>query len=195
MDWFWLFDSGPFLTRAHCGVWPAWLTAAYVTGNLLTALAYFTIPAALLVYRHRRRELAGGVPLKYQKLLAWGAAFILLCGLTHVSDVLVFAWAPYRLYTALYLATGLVSLRFALLLPALVRESWDVVPVEMLIAAREQAHTKAVSEALMRAVAEEKADRMEAQLRELEEIAWRESAADRLARVRKLLRVNREPVQ
>jgi hypothetical protein len=47
--------------------------------------------------------------------------FILLCGLTHLADVIVFSWAPYRLFAALSGATAIASAITAYHLPLVVR--------------------------------------------------------------------------
>ena len=54
-------------------------------------------------------------------MLALFIAFILLCGLTHLTEAIVFYWAPYRFYTLIYVICAAVSLPTALLLPFVVR--------------------------------------------------------------------------
>jgi hypothetical protein len=131
MDW--LLDASAFMTRDRCGQWTPWLTTAYVGGSTAIALAYYTIPVTLAVLAYRRRQIGrlSSVPLRYQRVIWWFAAFILLCGTTHVCDVLAFRWPAYRAFTAVTLATGLVSCYVAVRLPWLVREAWDFVPAEL----------------------------------------------------------------
>jgi hypothetical protein len=47
--------------------------------------------------------------------------FIFLCGLTHLADVIVFHWAPYRLFAALSGLTAVASVITAFNLPLVVR--------------------------------------------------------------------------
>jgi hypothetical protein len=108
MEFFrWLFDGEAFVTRSHCGHWTPALVAAWQAGNALIAAAYFLIPVKMgLVLWRRRLE---GRSLPHAGVAGMFAAFILLCGLTHASEIVVFYWAPYRLWTGLYFLTGLVS--------------------------------------------------------------------------------------
>lgn len=112
-----MFATDGFVTRDQCG--PGWTTAliaVYVAANALTALAYYSIPAALLwLWRER------GHVLPRAGVLPAFAAFILLCGSTHVANVVVFRWPAYRFFAALDVATALVSAAVAVSLPAAVR--------------------------------------------------------------------------
>lgn len=109
----WLLDTDPFVTRNHCGTgWGAGLVWAYLAGNAVIALSYLCLAYRLAVCWRRKRE----VWPKPWIILAF-AGFIGLCGLTHVADVLVFGWAPYRLYTLVVLMTAAVSLPTAVLFP------------------------------------------------------------------------------
>lgn len=113
----WLFDTAPFLTRSHCGVgWSGTLQATYVLANLTVAFTYFAILAQLSVlYRSKRQDLPQ--PLALVLL----GSFFFFCGLTHLSDVLVFRWAPYRLYTLIFSTLAVLSLCTTLYLPVAIR--------------------------------------------------------------------------
>lgn len=117
MDWDWLFDASQFLTRNHCGAgWTSDMEMLYKLSNLVIALAYFVIPVALyFLYSKKRKDL----PTPW--VLIMFITFIVLCGLTHLSDVVVFYWAPYRLFTFLYALTAVSSAATAFLLPQTVR--------------------------------------------------------------------------
>lgn len=108
----WLFDAESFVTRQHCGDWGGLLPWVYAVANLLIALAYFRIPLTLLDLYRKRKDV-----LPERATLVQFAAFITLCGITHLLDVLVFYWAPYRLFTLVYILTALVSIGTALSLP------------------------------------------------------------------------------
>jgi hypothetical protein len=114
----WLFDTSHFQTRSHCGLgWTDALRYTYMLSNIVIAMAYFGIPVALLVlYRSKRQEL----PSPW--LLLNFAAFIWLCGLSHVTDVTVFYWAPYRLYTLIFALTAIASFGTAIALPTVVKK-------------------------------------------------------------------------
>lgn len=113
----WIFESDVFMTRDRCG--PGWsdgLKAIYIASSLAVAVSYLAIPAMLLaLYRSKRQEL----PSPW--LLVTFAAFLALSATTYLSDVTVFWWAPYRLYTLLRVLTGVVSLAAASVMPFVVK--------------------------------------------------------------------------
>lgn len=111
----WLFDTAHFLTRDHCGL-TGTLKNVYLVANLVTAVAYFAIPAMLLrIYRSKRQDL----PSPWT--LALFASFIVLCGATHLSDIAVFWWPAYRLYTGVFVLTAIASGATAMAVPKAVR--------------------------------------------------------------------------
>src|SRR5690349_15418827 len=100
----WLFDSNGLAAHGLCLLWDPWLIRSYVVSDLAIAVAYFTIPIYLLAFARRRRDLA------IRPILLLFAAFILLCGSTHVLDV-VTLWQPaYGLQILVLAATALVSI-------------------------------------------------------------------------------------
>jgi hypothetical protein len=196
MGWLrWLLDGTAFVTRDHCGDWTPLLAGLYVAGNALVALSYFTIPVTLIAWYFRRRENARmtRVPLRYQRVLAWFAAFILLCGLTHVCDCLAFLWPAYRAFTAVTFATGVVSAYVAARLPWVARENWNLVPAEALYAALDRARDARLDAELDRALAEANYREIKSQVEQLQEIAWRESAMERLQHLDAILTVCNNP--
>lgn len=106
----WIFDTTGFVPRGVCGNWPMWLRILNQSSNLVIFLAYFAIPAALVYFAKKfPRRFRGG-----QQLLSgawWSAAFVFLCGLTHLCEFLAFYWAGYRFFTVILVATALVSVR------------------------------------------------------------------------------------
>src|SRR4051794_1252565 len=116
MSWDWLCDSSVFLTRSHCGAgWTPRLEAAYKVSNAIIALAYFAIPAALFLSCKKKRT-----ELPAPRMSVMVLMFIILCGLTHVCDVIVFYWAPYRLFAFISVLTALVSGAAACDLPVVI---------------------------------------------------------------------------
>ncbi|ROT99468.1 sensor histidine kinase [Histidinibacterium lentulum] len=109
-----LLEYASFAPHGYCLLWNPWLIATHVVADLLIALSYFAIPIALVLFLRRRPE------LRYRGLLALFAAFILLCGLTHLLS-LATLWIPvYAAEGALKLVTGLVSATTAVVLFRLV---------------------------------------------------------------------------
>jgi hypothetical protein len=68
-------------------LWDPGLIWTYALSDAGIALAYFSIPVALIVIARQRRDLV------FRPLLWLFAAFILLCGTTHWLDVLTL-WVP-----------------------------------------------------------------------------------------------------
>jgi len=122
----WLFSSPGFMPHGHCYLWqPAtlWLN---VGADGLIASAYFAIPFALYyLVRERRAE------IPYPGILLMFAAFILLCGSTHLMEIWT-VWQPaYRLAGLLKALTGMVSVATMIAL-------FHVIPKAMLLRGPEQ---------------------------------------------------------
>jgi PAS domain S-box-containing protein len=106
----WLFDPVGLTPHGFCLLWEPGLIWTYAVSDSVIALAYFTIPAALAVLAHRRRDLV------FRPLFWLFAMFILLCGTTHLLDV-VTLWLPaYRLESAVKAATAATSILTAIVL-------------------------------------------------------------------------------
>jgi hypothetical protein len=113
---YWLLETQDFLTRNHCGQgWTAALIYLYKFSNLVIALSYFSIPAMLLAFWHKRRNDVGEM-----HILLLFATFIFSCGVTHLTDIFVFYWPAYRLFTLILGITAITSFLTACSLPAVV---------------------------------------------------------------------------
>ncbi|MGA1474106.1 MAG: ATP-binding protein [Prochlorothrix sp.] len=81
-----LFPS-PYIPHGHCFLWQKPLVALHVISDVLTALAYFSIPAMLLYFLKDRGSTAmAGIVRLF-------SAFIIFCGVGHLLDV-VTLWEP-----------------------------------------------------------------------------------------------------
>lgn len=109
-----IFD-GSLMPHGHCLLWRSDLLFLHVAGDILTALAYFAIPAAL-VYLVRKRD-----DLAFNGIFLLFAAFILFCGITHIISLLNIWHGYYFLEGVAKLATGLVSLLTAVM-------TWRLLP-------------------------------------------------------------------
>lgn len=145
----WLTDTRPFLPRASCGNgWDSFQITWYVVSELMIILAYMWIPAAALLALYRYRAKLHRMDMR--RLYYLFGAFIFLCGVTHLTNVFVFRWAAYRLYTLLTMLAGLVSLAAA-------RYTWPVLRMEFERPLREElidARTIAQEELLRRSILE-----------------------------------------
>lgn len=159
----WLLDDSRWMPRSACGDWTTGLTATWIVGNVLIAGVYWYIPVRLyFAWRHRRRERAWRVDM-----LLWFAAFISLCGLTHLFEITVFWWPAYRLYSGVLFVAGLVSLVTAVRLGPAIDEVMRQPTRQMLHEARDLAHAKAAEAALARELERQYRREVEASNRDL----------------------------
>lgn len=101
---------GEYMPHGMCLLWKPWLVVLWAGSDLLIFLSYTAIPVALLMVLRKRTE----VP--QAPLVALFAAFILLCGITHLF-MIVTLWVPiYPFVGWIKLATGLVSMATAVML-------------------------------------------------------------------------------
>lgn len=105
-----------YMAHGACYRWNPGLVWLHAISNCTVAVAYFSIPIALVHFKHHTQA-----RLPYTDVLLWFAAFILSCGFGHLVDVWTI-WHPHYWFSGLQQAiTGLVSLYTAFLL-------WPLVP-------------------------------------------------------------------
>jgi two-component sensor histidine kinase len=137
----WLFGAASFIPHGVCLAWRPDLVAIHAISDLTVAAAYFAIPAVIATFVARRGDLTQG----HQRIAWLFAAFITLCGLTHVAG-LVTLWAPfYGLQALVKAATAVVSVFTAVavlpLLPQLI-----ALPSPTALKAEVEARERAVAE-------------------------------------------------
>jgi two-component system, chemotaxis family, sensor kinase Cph1 len=100
-----LFDTSHWPARWHCGYWSDFHGWLYIFSDLAIWLSYFMIPVIIIDYFVKKRK-----NIKFHKVYFLFAAFILLCGITHFMDAVMF-WVPmYRLNALIRLITAVASL-------------------------------------------------------------------------------------
>ena len=104
------FSSGQFLPHGHCYLWSPGVLWMNVVADILIAMAYFTIPFALLYIARRRRD------LPFDWLVVCFGIFIVACGLTYVVDIWNVWHAHYWLEGIVKLLTAAASVPTAILL-------------------------------------------------------------------------------
>jgi len=75
-----------------------------VSGNALIALSYILIPLALLYLVRKRRD------IMFTPIFWLFAAFIVLCGLTHIMHIMTYWYPAYWLQAIVLWLTGIVSI-------------------------------------------------------------------------------------
>lgn len=142
-----LFDYVTGCIRSQ--VWPWELIALHNVSDGLIALAYVAIPISLLILRRRRDD----IPVDW--IAACFAAFIVLCGATHVMGI-VTVWRPvYWLDGMLKASTAAASVMTAYLL------QFRVLP--LLLAIPSKKDRDKAQDTIERALIGEKAARAEAE--------------------------------
>jgi signal transduction histidine kinase len=104
------FSSGQFLPHGHCYMWSPGVLWMNVIADILIAMAYFTIPFALLYIARRRRD------LPFDWLVVCFGVFIVACGLTHVMNVWNVWHSNYWLEGIVKVLTAAASVPTAILL-------------------------------------------------------------------------------
>lgn len=109
-----LFGPAGLMPHGVCFLMRSDLIALHVVADALIAFAYFSIPVTLVHFVRQRKD----VPFKH--VLALFAAFILLCGMTHIFGIWTI-WRPvYYLEAVVKLVTAVVSVLTAVVLIPLV---------------------------------------------------------------------------
>jgi PAS domain S-box-containing protein len=109
-----LLSSQDFMPHGYCYLWDRGLVWLHLVSDVLIALAYFSIPIALLYVVRKRRDL----PFHWMFILF--GAFIVACGATHVMEVWNLWHANYWLAGIIKAITALASTLTAILLVMLV---------------------------------------------------------------------------
>lgn len=106
----WLFGGSGLAPHGYCLLWEPGLIWLYAISDATIAIAYFSIPLALVIVGKRRSDLI------FRPLLWLFAAFILLCGATHWLDLLTL-WTPvYGLQGLVKAGTAVASISTAVAL-------------------------------------------------------------------------------
>ena len=99
-----MLDTGNWPPRWYCGNWSdlhGWL---YILSDVGIWAAYFAIPLMLLKITSKIK----GTP--FYKIILLFVAFIMLCGLTHLMDAVIFWWPAYRLSALIRFVTAIISI-------------------------------------------------------------------------------------
>lgn len=103
LDFFRNLFSSDFMPHGHCFYWKPEIVWLHVVSDALIAIAYFSIPAILIYFVRRRRD----IPFSGLFLLFGG--FIFWCGLTHVLNVVTLWYPIYRFDGVAKAVTAFVS--------------------------------------------------------------------------------------
>ncbi|UNU22680.1 GAF domain-containing protein [Microcoleus vaginatus] len=76
-----IFSPTQYMPHGHCYLWQTPLVWLHVTADFLIAIAYYSIPAMLIYFIYKRRD----VP--FLGIFALFGAFIILCGTGHLLEI------------------------------------------------------------------------------------------------------------
>lgn len=99
-----LFSTSDWPARWHCGTWSDFHGWLYIISDIGIWASYFAIPTLLLILLRKRKD------TPFHRIFLLFIAFILLCGLTHLIDAVIFWWPAYRLSALIRFATAIVSM-------------------------------------------------------------------------------------
>lgn len=98
------FNSDAFMPHGHCFLWQADIFWLHVLSDSGIAMAYFSIPFALVWLLHKRKD------IPFEGIFLLFAAFILLCGATHIMSIWVLWHPDYALEGVLKAMTAVASI-------------------------------------------------------------------------------------
>ncbi|XGV95166.1 MAG: GAF domain-containing protein [Leptolyngbya sp. BL-A-14] len=97
-----------YMPHGQCYLWQTPLIGLHVVSDALIAIAYFSIPAMLIYFIRRRKD------IPFSNIFVMFGAFIVLCGTGHLLDIWTLWYPAYWLSGIVGALTGLVSCYTAL---------------------------------------------------------------------------------
>ncbi|MFN6454906.1 MAG: PAS domain S-box protein [Nostoc sp. EfeVER01] len=107
------FSTSQFIPHGHCYLWKPGLVWLHLISDVLTGLAYYSIPVMLVYFVRKRRDMPFG-----WIFLMFGT-FIVACGTTHLMDVWTLWYPTYWLSGLIKAITAFVSVLTAIELVSL----------------------------------------------------------------------------
>jgi PAS domain S-box-containing protein len=114
----WLLSPQDYMPHGMCFLWQPELIALHVASDSLIALAYYSIPVALIYFVTKRSDLA------FPAIFVLTGLFILACGTTHVMSVWTLWFPDYRVDGGIKAVTALLSVGTAVVI-------WKVMPLAL----------------------------------------------------------------
>ncbi|BAZ49059.1 two-component sensor histidine kinase [Nostoc sp. NIES-4103] len=97
------FTEASFIPHGHCYLWQPSLVWLNIVSDSVIALVYYSIPAILVYFAHKRKDF----PFKW--ILVLFGAFIISCGTTHIMDVWTLWHPTYWVSSFIKVITAIVS--------------------------------------------------------------------------------------
>ncbi|SHN66049.1 sensor histidine kinase [Bradyrhizobium erythrophlei] len=114
----WLMSPQDYMPHGMCFLWQPELIALHVVSDSLIALAYYSIPIALIYFVWKRADLA------FPTIFILTGLFILACGTTHAMSVWTLWYPDYRVDGGIKAVTALLSIGTGVAI-------WKVMPLAL----------------------------------------------------------------
>jgi PAS domain S-box-containing protein len=114
----WLMSPQDYMPHGMCFLWQPELIALHVVSDSLIALAYYSIPIALIYFALKRTDLA------FPSIFVLTGLFILACGTTHAMSVWTLWYPDYRVDGGIKAVTALLSIGTGVAI-------WKVMPLAL----------------------------------------------------------------
>src|SRR4030081_3810391 len=111
----WLMSPQDYMPHGMCFLWQPELIGLHVASDSAIALAYYSIPIALIYFAWKRTDFA------FPGIFVLTGLFILACGTTHIMGVWTLWFPDYRLDGGIKAVTALLSVGTAFAI-------WQVMP-------------------------------------------------------------------
>jgi PAS domain S-box-containing protein len=109
-----MIQDASYMAHGYCLLWKPWLVVLHAGSDLFIFAAYFAIPVAIWLFLRSRPD------LELRPLAMLFAAFIFLCGLTHLIQVATLWWPIYETQALVKVVTAAVSVTTAIMIFPLV---------------------------------------------------------------------------
>lgn len=116
-----VFDVERYMPHGYCLLWQPELVWMHILADITITLAYFAIPLTIAFLLYKRQQ---SVPFRW--VFVMFAAFILLCGTTHLISLLTLWYPVYYFEGIVKVITAAVSLATAFLLFPLIPRLLDI---------------------------------------------------------------------
>lgn len=116
-----IFNTERYMPHGYCFAWQQELVWMHVVSDIAIALAYYSIPAFLFYLVARRQQ---SLPFKW--VFVMFGLFILLCGTSHLVE-LITLWHPYYYFEGIIkVLTAAVSVATAILIVPLIPKLLEI---------------------------------------------------------------------
>lgn len=124
--------SSDFMGHGYCYLWKPEIVWLHVISDALITLAYYSIPATLVYFVRKRRD------LPFNSMFLMFGAFILGCGTTHAMELWTVWHGTYRLAGVIKLFTAGFSMATAVALVPLIPKALALPSPQRLAAAKRE---------------------------------------------------------